>query len=186
MPRGTVRKMTRGGVGPRWAALSLLSALPFVGARLLWPEATAITFLPRPVVVGLAIGLLVAGVPLCGAAVVRLVRGFPRGELFTSGPYALCRHPIYASWIVFNVPAIALLADNWAGLLSTIPMYVALRILVRKEERWLEETFGDAYRTYRDRVNAVLPIPKFWRRGGRSTSGAAGQVADQPADGSRS
>jgi protein-S-isoprenylcysteine O-methyltransferase Ste14 len=83
------------------------------------------------------------------------------------GPYALCRHPIYASWIVFNVPAIVLLADNWLGLLSVAPMYVALRILVRREEAWLERTFGDTYLEYRRRVNPVLPVPRFWVRARR-------------------
>lgn len=157
-------EMKATGVGPRWVALSALFALPFIGARVLWPDAVAITFVPRPVVVGVGVALLALGLPLCAAAVVRLVKGFPKGELFTKGAYAVCRHPIYGSWIVFNVPGIVLLANNWVGLLSTLPMYVALRVLVREEEEWLEKTFGDAYREYRDRVPAVMPVPKFWRR----------------------
>jgi len=153
-------RMTRAGVGPRWVAISLLCSAPLVALRLLWPDAVRIPFLPRGLVVGLGIALLALGVPLCLVAVVRLARGFPRGELFTSGAYALCRHPIYGSWIVFNVPGIVLLANNWVGLLACIPMYVALRLLVREEEAWLERTFGDAYRDYRDRVRPVLPIPR--------------------------
>jgi len=144
--------------------LSTLFAVPFIGVRLLWPEAVSLSFLPRSLVIGVAVALLAFGMPLCGAAMFRLAKGFPRGELFTGGAYALCRHPIYGSWIVFNVPGIVLLADNWVGLFSTIPMYITLRILVREEEEWLERTFGDAYRAYRDRVPSVLPIPRFWRR----------------------
>jgi protein-S-isoprenylcysteine O-methyltransferase Ste14 len=155
------KKMTVSGVGPRWILWSLLSSIPFVAARLLWPEAVHVPFVPRPVVVGIGLALLAFGIPLCMAAVVRLARGFPKGELFTGGAYALCRHPIYASWIVFNVPGFVLLADNWVGLLSVVPMYVALRLLVREEEEWLERTFGDAYRAYRARVRPVLPIPRF-------------------------
>ena len=36
-------------------------------------------------------------------------------------------------------------------------MYIALRWLVRDEEAWLEQTFGEAYRAYRRRVPAVMP-----------------------------
>jgi protein-S-isoprenylcysteine O-methyltransferase Ste14 len=158
------RGMTRFGVGPRWVAVSLLCCLPFAAARILWPEVVHIP-LPRPVVVGAAVVLLAAGLTLFVAALVRLQRGFPRGELFTAGAYALCRHPIYGSWVVLNVPGIALLADNWAGLLAPLPMYVALRVMVREEEAWLERTFGDAYRAYRERVRPVLPLPRPDRAG---------------------
>jgi protein-S-isoprenylcysteine O-methyltransferase Ste14 len=152
--------MTRAGVGPRWILWSALSCAPFLALRLLWPAAVHVPLVPRSVVVVVGVVLLAAGLALCAAAVVRLARGFPRGELFTGGAYALCRHPIYGSWILFGVPGLVLLADNWVGLLSPIPMYVALRVLVREEEEWLERTFGDAYRAYRARVRPVLPIPR--------------------------
>lgn len=160
---GRERRMTRFGVGPKWVAVSVLCCAPFVAVRVLWPDLVRIPFVPRPAVVGVGVALLAIGLPLCAAAVVRLNRGFPKGELFTRGAYALCRHPIYGSWIVFNVPGLVLLADNWTGLLAPLPMYVALRVLVREEEEWLERTFGDAYREYRARVRRVLPIPR--RRG---------------------
>lgn len=155
--------MTQTGVGPRWVLVSLLSCIPFMAPRLLWSEAVRIPFIPRAVVVGIGVVLLGLGIPLCLAAVVRLVRGFPRGEFFMSGAYTLCRHPIYGSWIVFIVPCLVLFADDGVGLLAPIPMYVALRLMVPKEEEWLESTFGDACRDYRARVRRVLPIPHFWR-----------------------
>jgi protein-S-isoprenylcysteine O-methyltransferase Ste14 len=156
--------MTVTGVGPKWVALSALFSAPFIAARVLWPAATSLSFLPRAPVVVVGVTLTVLGLGLCTDAVVRLARGFPRGELFTRGAYGVCRHPIYGSWIVLTVPGMVLLADSWVGLLVTIPMYVALRLLVRAEEEWLERTFGDAYRAYRDRVPAVLPIGWLRRR----------------------
>ncbi len=163
--------MTLTGVGPRWVLVSLLSGIPSMTPRLLWPEAVKIPFVPRSVVVSISVVLLAIGIPLCLAAVMRLARGFPRGELFTSGAYALCRHPIYGSWVVFIVPGLVLFADNWVGLLAPIPMYVALRLMVRTEEAWLESTFGDAYRDYRARVRPVPPIPRFRRTPSRLTDG---------------
>jgi protein-S-isoprenylcysteine O-methyltransferase Ste14 len=156
--------VTRWGVGPRWVLLSALFSAPAVAARVLWPDLFTIRLVPRPLVVVVGVVLLGLGVPLCVAGVVRLARGFPKGELFTGGAYALCRHPIYGSWIVFGVPGSVLLADSWIGLLVPFAMYAALRLLVREEEEWLERTFGDEYRAYRDRVPAVLPVPRFWRR----------------------
>jgi protein-S-isoprenylcysteine O-methyltransferase Ste14 len=149
--------MTAFGVGPKWVALSALFAAPAIAARLRWPEVFAIPLVPRPVVIALGGVLLAAGVALCAAGVVTLKRGFPKGELFTKGAYSVCRHPIYGSWVVLGVPGMVLLANSWIGLLVPVPMYIALRWLVRHEEAWLEQTFGEAYRTYRKRVPAVMP-----------------------------
>jgi protein-S-isoprenylcysteine O-methyltransferase Ste14 len=142
---------------------SLGFAAPAIAVRLAYPDFVHIPWPPRPWVIAVGAALLAVGLPMCVAAVITLARDFEAGKLFTGGPYAWCRHPIYASWVVFNVPGMVLLADSWLGLLVPIPMYVALRLLVREEERWLEQTFGDAYRAYRARVPAVLPIGRLRR-----------------------
>jgi hypothetical protein len=41
-------------------------------------------------------------------------------------------------------PGLVLLSDSWLGLFTPLPMYAALRVMVRAEEAWLEERFGDA------------------------------------------
>ena len=151
--------MTRAGVGPKWVAWSMLFSAPAIAVRMLHPEWVRIAWVPRPLVVTVGVALLAIGLPFCAMAVVTLARHFEAGKLFTRGPYAWCRHPIYGSWVVFNVPGVVLLADSWVGLLVPIPMYVALRLLVRDEEQWLERTFGDEYRAYRSRVPAVFPLP---------------------------
>ena len=156
--------MDRGGVGPRWVAWSLLFAAPVIAVRVAYPESVRIPWLPRPLVVAVGAALLAFGLPFCVAAIVTLARDFEAGRLFTKGAYGLCRHPIYGSWVVFNVPGMVLLADSWVGLLVPIPMYVALRILVRAEEDWLARTFGDEYRAYRARVPAVFPLPRWLQR----------------------
>jgi protein-S-isoprenylcysteine O-methyltransferase Ste14 len=156
--------MSRWGVGPKWAILSMVIAAPTIAAREVWPDVFSIPFVPRPLVVALGVALLAIGIPFCAVAMRTLHRGFTKGRLFTSGVYGLCRHPIYAGWIVFNVPGIALLSDSWVALLAPLPMYAALRILVRAEEEWLERTFGDEYRAYRARVPAVCPLIGLARR----------------------
>ena len=152
--------MTKWGVGPRFVLVTALFTGPAIAARMIWPEVFRIPFVPRTAVVVAAVLLLLAGIPMFVVALRTLAKGFPQGKLFTGGVYALCRDPIYACWVVFNVPAASLLSDSWLGLLLPVPMYITLRVLVREEEVWLERTFGDEYRAYRARVRPVLPIPR--------------------------
>ena len=82
-------------------------------------------------------------------------------RLVTGGIYARLRHPIYAAvWLM--ALAQALLLHNGlagpAGLLGFLPVY---RIRVPREERMMQDHFGEEYRTYRERTGRILP-----RRGG--------------------
>jgi protein-S-isoprenylcysteine O-methyltransferase Ste14 len=156
------KRMTRWGIGPRWVRACVVCLSPFIVAGAIWPNAFAMEIMPRNVLRIAGILLLTAGIPFGVAALVTLHRGFVRGELFTRGVYGLCRHPIYASWIVFLVPGILLLAGSWMFLLAPLVMYVLLRLMIRDEEAFLEATFQDEYRAYRRRVPAVLPVPRFW------------------------
>lgn len=78
-------------------------------------------------------------------------------ELITRGIYGQIRHPMYASqwlWVI----AQPLLLQNWVAgfinLLVFIPFYI---LRVRAEERLMLEQFGDQYRSYMQKVGAVLP-----------------------------
>jgi protein-S-isoprenylcysteine O-methyltransferase Ste14 len=131
-------------------------------ASAFWPGAFTICVASRLVTTAAGCALLGAGIPFGVVALVTLHRGFANGKLFTRGVYAWCRHPIYASWIISLVPGTLLLFGTWLFVLVPLMMYFALRLLVRREEEWLESTFGEEYRVYRRRVSAVLPLPP-WR-----------------------
>jgi len=151
------------GVGPVFVALSALYTAVALTLRALYPQVFTITCVPRWVLVTAGAVLLGIGVPFFFAALATLVRGFPQGKLFTSGVYATCRHPVYGAWVVFNVPGMVLLVGNSIGLLVPVAMYATLRVLVRKEERFLEDAFGDEYRAYRKRTPSVFPLLWRWR-----------------------
>lgn len=78
-------------------------------------------------------------------------------ELITRGIYSVIRHPMYASQIFWSIAQILLL-QNWivgfASLVVFIPFYF---LRVRAEERLMLEQFGDQYRSYMQKVGAVLP-----------------------------
>jgi protein-S-isoprenylcysteine O-methyltransferase Ste14 len=80
-------------------------------------------------------------------------------ELITRGIYGVIRHPMYASqwlWVL----AQPLLLQNWiAGFLNLLIFIPFYFLRVSPEEQMMLESFGDQYRSYRDKVGGV--IPKF-------------------------
>jgi protein-S-isoprenylcysteine O-methyltransferase Ste14 len=79
----------------------------------------------------------------------------------------LVRHPIYSAWIVFILPGIVLPTASWPLLLTPLFAYAAFKLLIRHEDDYLQERFGEAYLDYRNRVNELLLIPIPWRRAKR-------------------
>jgi protein-S-isoprenylcysteine O-methyltransferase Ste14 len=78
-------------------------------------------------------------------------------ELIRSGPYRWVRHPIYTG-LLGGFLGSAIARDEWRGVLAVVIVFLALWRKLRLEERWMEETFGDAYRRYRSEVKALLPF----------------------------
>ena len=78
-------------------------------------------------------------------------------ELIRSGPYVLVRHPIYTG-LLLAFAGSALARDEWRGVFAVAIVFVALWRKLRLEERWMIETFGDAYRRYRNEVKALIPF----------------------------
>jgi len=113
---------------------------------------------PRPSQERRRFTLLAAGIPFWLTSVATVMRAYKTRRLCTSGPFALCRHPVYASWVVFILPGISLLLDSWLFLLSPLVLYAAVVKSAPEEERYLEDLFGDEYRVYQERVPMVLPL----------------------------
>lgn len=123
----------RGSVGPNWAIAGIAM---YVAATLLFLSA------------------------LEAARRVPLPRTFvddpmPKA-LITRGPFALIRHPFYVSyslaWLAAPVATHAPVVTAMS--LMAIGIYVAA---ARREERMLEERFGEAYRTYKHGTGMVVP-----------------------------
>lgn len=123
----------RGSVGPNWAIAGIAM---YVAATLLFLSA------------------------LESARRVPLPRTFvddpmPKA-LITRGPFALIRHPFYVSyslaWLAAPVATHAPVVTAMS--LVAIGIYVAA---ARREERMLEERFGEAYRTYKHGTGMVVP-----------------------------
>jgi protein-S-isoprenylcysteine O-methyltransferase Ste14 len=93
-----------------------------------------------------------------------LLRRPPYAVFATAGVFALVRHPLYSAMIVLNLPGIALLTRSWPLFLMPLVAYTVFKLLIHREDEYLDRRFGRAYLDYRARVNEVIPIPRFWLR----------------------
>ena len=79
-------------------------------------------------------------------------------ELIRTGPYAIVRHPVYASLFLMTL-ATGLLFARWPLLLLSIALYIAgTEIRIRAEEGLLRARFGEEFEEYRRQVPAYLPF----------------------------
>lgn len=154
-----VNGMTITGQGPAIIRLGLAFGVVGGAIHYFFPRVAAINQPPLSLRIA-ATALLVCGLALWIAALVQLLRDFPKGKLVTAGAFAFCRNPMYASFILFIVPAISLFFLTWVYLLISVGMCIGVQVLLPKEEKLLADVFGEEYATYRAKVGRVLP--RLW------------------------
>jgi protein-S-isoprenylcysteine O-methyltransferase Ste14 len=76
----------------------------------------------------------------------------PVSQLVTSGPYARTRNPLYLGLVFLQGAAGFWFGSIWILLLIAATVVLLVRFAIVPEERYLEATFGEAYREYRSRV----------------------------------
>jgi protein-S-isoprenylcysteine O-methyltransferase Ste14 len=79
--------------------------------------------------------------------------GHSATALVTTGPFAVSRHPTYASAVFLFVPGVALLWNNaWAFLTQPLAMLAFYYVLIRPEEAYLLARFPEEYKRYRQQT----------------------------------
>jgi protein-S-isoprenylcysteine O-methyltransferase Ste14 len=107
---------------------------------------------PSAVLRVVSILVLIPGVAIWIWSVFLILINVPRGELITSGPYALVKHPLYTAVALLVLPWIGFLLNTWLGALFGVVLYVADRIYAPEEEAALSKTFGARWEAYRSSV----------------------------------
>jgi protein-S-isoprenylcysteine O-methyltransferase Ste14 len=79
------------------------------------------------------------------------------GLVLQSGPYAVCRHPLYAFSILGATGAGLMLESLVYTVLFGVAATAVLYVTARKEEAYLDAMFGPAYQAYAARVPMLLP-----------------------------
>lgn len=139
------------GAGDRIGTFVLPFLIAGVALSYLYPALFAVPAMP-PAVRALAWIALGAGIVGWLWSVVLILTRVPKGELITSGPFAIVKHPLYAAVSLLVLPAAGLLLGSWLGVFIGAPVYVAARLYAPAEERALAENFGYEWDAYCERV----------------------------------
>ena len=131
------------------------SMLAGIGLNKLWPLAMPFG-LHGPVLAGALLALVMLLSGFCireyhkAGTEVRADR--PDTALITSGPYRYTRNPLYLCLTLVQLGVAMYLNNAWI-LGMTVTSVVAISgYAIRREERYLEQVFGQDYRDYRQRV----------------------------------
>jgi len=84
---------------------------------------------------------------------LRLTEGHP---LLTAGPYRWLAHPMYTALFAFMI-GLSLASASPLFAVPSVGAIAALSVRIPREERMMEERFGEAYRAYRRRVGGLVP-----------------------------
>lgn len=150
------KRMSLWGIGPIYTSISfplvliaiLIHYLTFPRFYLPGISLTAILFI--------AIPLITLGLLLWVSAGIQIDKYIINGILADKGVYGIVRNPIYAG-ILFVATGGLLLFRSLIMLPVPILMYFLLKLLLISEEKVLTEYFGEAFLSYRQRVNSIIP-----------------------------
>ena len=87
---------------------------------------------------------------------MRVISLEPQGSLVTAGPYRYSRNPLYLGANVFCFVGAALLLGSPTALIMTAVHLPFVNLIIRREERQLEQKFGDHFRAYKRQVRRWL------------------------------
>ena len=128
-----------------------LFALPFVivgfFVQIALPSLLAVDASGQPAR-AVAMFLLAVGVLAWAWSVGLILSRVPKGELITTGPYAVVKHPLYTSVALLALPALGVLLGTWLGAVIGVAVYVGSRLFAPAEEAELHEAFGPQWETY--------------------------------------
>ncbi|OQX84632.1 hypothetical protein B6D60_08965 [candidate division KSB1 bacterium 4484_87] len=158
------QKMSRWGVGPVFVVLSILFSIVPLSISYYFFPFFKIKFIPQIVLTISGIIFILTGLTIFVISYFAVDRAYYQGKFVNHGVYRCCRHPLYASWVVFTVPGIIMIVNSWLGFTAPVFMYFLLRKLVQKEETYMEQKFGEEYREYKRKIPCLLPFGFFRKK----------------------
>ncbi len=131
------------------------SILAGYGIDAIWPLAMPFDLHGKTVAIILLIpALLIAG--LCMREFYRAKTDVrpdrPDTALITTGPYTLSRNPLYLMLVIVQFMVAAWMNMAWIALMSVVSVIAITRYAIAREERYLEQLFGQEYRDYKAHV----------------------------------
>lgn len=141
-----------------WIPPPLLYVLPLLLARLL-QSVIPLPFLPTSIASVAAVLCFIVGIILCVWSIglfrrskTSLVPVKPNATLVLHGPYKLSRNPMYLGLLCLYLAAAFWLNSVWALVLVPLVIGIVQRVVIEKEEQYLEQRFGETYHHYKAHV----------------------------------
>lgn len=153
--------LTAVGSGPKIVRRTLPFVFLSIVAGIFFPETLKFPGLDSNILLAPGWILLIFGLFIWLIAVAQFAISFPKGKLVTNGVFALSRNPIYSSYSLLILPGISLVCNNWGFLVSAIVMYILTAVLVKEEEKQLQELFESEFTAYCEKTNRIIFFPKF-------------------------
>lgn len=150
-PRARLRLGALIGSGDRIGVFVLPFALIGAALNIAFPGAFSAGG-PPPWLQVVSAFVLAAGVIVWAWSVVLILTKVRAGELVTTGPYSLVKHPLYTSVALLVLPWLGFLLDTWLGAVIGIALYLASRLFAPAEEADLADRFGPEWDAYCHRV----------------------------------
>lgn len=138
--------------------------IPFLLVMLIYQQATILSL-----VIGFLLALCGEGFRLWGVSYAgsetRTTGSVGGTFLVVSGPFAHLRNPLYLGNILlyFGIGVMSMALFPYLQIAALLFFYFQYRIIIKEEETYLAETFGDSYHHYRNSVPRLIPKIKPYK-----------------------
>jgi protein-S-isoprenylcysteine O-methyltransferase Ste14 len=139
------------GSGDRIALFTAPVVLVALAAWWLDPSRVALDPV-SPILWAITVVVLAIGVIGWAWSAILILTHVPNGDLITSGPFAVVKHPLYTSVGLLVLPGAGILLGTWLGAIIGLVLYVGARLFAPAEERELRSRFGGRWQAYEQRV----------------------------------
>ncbi len=126
---------------------------------LLFQWAFPVSLMPTPIPLAFGLPVITIGASLFVWAIQAMIRAGTSPDpteatkkIVVDGPFRFSRNPIYLSFTIIYVGVAVSTNAVWPILLVPATILVLLRGVIEREERYLEEKFGQEYMQYKARV----------------------------------
>ena len=150
--------MNRWGIGKEIFLSTLFYSILMGFLTIRFPHIFNIQLFPNGFYILTGTALLIIGIIFYLIVLKQFNRSYKHGRLITTGAFARSQHPLYAIWIFFIFPGVALFFKSWAFLTIPVIAFLSFKYYIKKEKNHLEQKFGQYYRDYQKNVPELFPL----------------------------
>ncbi len=140
----------------------LLYGAAFIALLLLrwfWPMlllGSGTTLWPGLILMLLGVAIIVQGRRALLTAGTNVDPMLPTTAIVASGPFRFSRNPLYVGLTLVYL-GLTVLFNTWWGVFLLVPVLIVMHLgVILREERYLEQKFGETYRQYCSKVRRYL------------------------------